>query len=182
MNKATTTTSLDGRRPCFVASNCESWATKMMHCGGKAYADAVGFSRDVLGYRCVPQSVASEGRRLQFYDFTFRQTWLVIPRDKLPWAKRFANPWLGIILWSGEGSCELLRDADYSPLRRSIAIADLLWTSEVKELLELCCDEMPLSGRQRMREQLAEALSPEHLGPLASLIIVARQRWRAIAA
>lgn len=154
----------------------------MMLCGGKAYADAVGFSRDLLGYRCVPQSIASEARRLQFYDFTFRQTWLVFPRDKLPWATRFANPWWGLILWSSESSCELLRDAADSPLRKSIAIADLLWSSEVEELLETRCDEKPLSGRRKMREQLAEALPPEQLGPLASLTIGARLRWRAIAA
>lgn len=166
-------------RPGFVASNCESWTTRMMLCGGRAFADVVGFSRDILGYRCLPRSTDRARTTLQFYEFTFAENWVVVSPDQVDWVERQMRPWWGIIVAHSEGCCEMLRHAKISPIRKSIAIAELLWSSEVEDLLEKCCDAKPLTGRRRRREQIAEAMPPEQLGPLASIAIRSRPRWRA---
>ncbi len=174
--------STEHSRPRFVASNCEAWAARLMLCGGRAYADIVGFSRDLLGYRCAPQSIERGVTGLRFYDFTFLENWIIVSPEQLAFAPRLVQPWWGIASVSCEGDCDIVRNAEESPQRKSIAIAELLWTSEVQELLQTCCDTKPLTGRRRMREQIAEALSPEQLGPLVSLTMRARPLWRAKAA
>jgi hypothetical protein len=153
-----------------------------MLCGGRTFADVAEFSRDILGYRRLPQSKDRAEATLRFYEFTFAENWVVISPDQLRWAEYHTNPWWGIIVTPPNDDCEVLRDAGISPLRKSIAIAELLWTAEIQELLKSCCDAKPLAGRRRMREQIAEALPPEQLGPLASIAVKSRPRWRAKAA
>lgn len=169
-------------RPGFVADNCGSWASRMMLCGGRAFADFAGFSRDILGYRRLPRSTDRATKALQFYEFTFAENWVVVSPDQVHWAERHMKPWWGIIVASSETCCDTLRHAKISPVRKSIAIAELLWSSEVEHLLKTCCDAKPLTGRRRRREQIAEALPPEQLGPLASIAVSSRPRWRARAA
>ncbi len=162
---------------------------RLQICRNRAHADLVHIGEDLTGFKFRLNLLDGRGKlpsQLSYYDVVFQSNTLVTEHSQLNRAYATIPDWWGIVAAREDvlsyENWELVRPAARNPRRKSIGIAELLWTSEASPLVEKLRAGNPNRSRRALREQLASRQLPHQLGPTVASMMKLRQRWRATAA
>lgn len=118
------------------------------------------------------------------YSRVFDVVTLVSGASHLDAARAVVPPWWRILV-AGEGcggpALRVVREGTRNPAPDPLAVAQLLWRTELVAMLRDCGAPKPLLRRARWElwPALVEALSPDELGSRVRSALRQRQRWRA---